>query len=176
MTQDHGIVRGALNGMVGGLVASWVMNEFFAKAGSKLQQAVQTEEQNRADDAQRAQTRDQPQEDATMKTADRIVQAATGGQHLSWEGKKRGGPAVHYAFGALIGALYGGLAEMVPGITAGAGSGFGTLLFVGADLLAVPALGLSSNPAPEPASKLASPFAAHLVYGVATDSIRKLLR
>lgn len=174
--EDRCILRGTLSGMVGGLVASWVMNEFMTAAGSKLERAIQTDEQNRADEAERSQTKGQPQEDATMKTADRIVKEATGGQHLSWEGKKQGRPAVHYAFGAMMGALYGGMAECLPGITAGAGTGFGATLFAGADLVGVPALGLSSNPVSQPASKLASPFAAHLVYAITTDIVRRLLR
>lgn len=176
MSNARHVFRGAMVGVIGGLVASWAMNEFMAVAGKDLQEALQTEEQNSEDQAQQKAAEGQPHEDATMKAADKIVSKATGGQHLSWRGKERGGPVVHYAFGSLIGGLYGAAAEIAPGITAGFGASFGTLLFIGADLLAVPAMGLSQNPAPEPASKLSSPFAAHLVYGVTTEAIRRILR
>lgn len=174
--QNHHVLRGALAGTLGGLVASWVMNEFMSGIGSKLQHAVQTDEQNRTDEAMQHAGEGQPKEDATMKAADMIVKEATGGQHLSWEEKKKAGPMVHYAFGALMGGLYGGLAELSPGVTGGIGTKFGTVLFAGADLFAVPALGLSQSSADQQASKLVSPFAAHLVFGVTTDLVRRLFR
>jgi uncharacterized membrane protein YagU involved in acid resistance len=152
------------------------MNEFMSGPGQKLQEAVQTDEQNETDRAQQKETENQPKEDATMKAADLIVEKVTGGRHLSWEEKEQGGPLVHYAFGTLMGGIYGGLAEVAPPITAGAGTGFGIVLFAGADLFAVPALGLSQSASVEPVSKLTSPMAAHLVYGVTTDIVRRLLR
>ena len=39
-------VRGILAGIAGGLVASWVMNEFLAGPGKQLRKAVQTPEEN----------------------------------------------------------------------------------------------------------------------------------
>jgi hypothetical protein len=37
-------------------------------------------------------------------------------------------------------------------------------------------LNLSQSPENEPASSLATPFAAHLVYGAATEAVRRLVR
>lgn len=176
MYTQRRIARGVIAGMAGGLVASWAMNEFMSRAGKKLEKAVQTDEQNEADRVQQRETDNQPKEDATMKAADRVMEGVTGGQHLSWRQKEKSGPIVHYAFGMLMGGAYGGLAELAPGVAAGAGISFGTVLFAGADLLAVPALGLSQSSASQPASKLATPFAAHLVYGLTADIVRRLLR
>src|SRR6478735_4152814 len=107
--QRH-LVRGVLAGVAGGLVASWVMNEFMAGPGKKLEESIQTpEEKEHAREEE--QQKDAPQEDSTMKVADAVVSTATGGQHLSFEGKQKGGPIVHYTFGALMGGIYGGLAE-----------------------------------------------------------------
>jgi hypothetical protein len=44
-----------------------------------------------------------------MKTADAIVSTVTGGRHLSFEQRQKGGPIVHYAFGAIMGGVYGAL-------------------------------------------------------------------
>lgn len=176
MYRERHLVRGVIAGMVGGFVASWVMNEFMSGAGKKLQEEVQTDEQNEADRADQKASENQPKEDATMKAADLIVKEVTGGRHLTWQEKERGGPIVHYGFGTLMGGLYGGLAEVAPRITAGGGIGFGTALFTGADLFAVPALGLSQSPGGQPPSKLTSPLVAHLVYGLTTDIVRRLLR
>jgi len=118
----------------------------------------------------------EPKQDATMKAADALVATATGGRHLSMEEKQKGGPVVHYAFGALMGGLYGGLAEYSSTVKSGFGTAFGGALFAGADLVAVPALKLSAPPSEWPASSLANPLAAHLVYGATTELLRRVLR
>ena len=186
MAEQNGshLGRGILAGMAGGLVASWVMNVFMEQAGPKIVEAVKTVQgengdgqeqpaQSQPDDATKD---DAPKEDATMKAADAIVSTVTGGRHLSMEEKQTGGPIVHYAFGALMGALYGGLAEYSPAARAGFGTVFATLLFAGADLVAVPAFHLSGSSADAPASSLATPFAAHLVYGMTTEGVRRVVR
>jgi putative membrane protein len=171
MKREQNLLRGVLAGMAGGLAAAWVMNAFMAGPGQELQQAVQSGEENRPQQA----PGDQPEEDATMKAADAVAHAATG-EHLSRPQKEAGGPIVHYAFGALTGALYGGLAEYSPSVRSGFGTSFGGILFSTADLLAVPILNLGPSPADQPASALASPFAAHIVYGVTTELVRRLFR
>jgi uncharacterized membrane protein YagU involved in acid resistance len=110
-----------------------------------------------------------------MKAAGKI--AALGGRQLSYEQKKKFGPVVHYSFGTLQGGAYGGIAELtgmaggfVPGLI------FGAALFVVADEIAVPALGLSSKPTEFPVSSHLYGLAAHLVYGVSTEMARRGLR
>ncbi len=169
--REKHLLRGILAGVAGGLVASWVMNEFMAGPGKSLTHALQTDEQNRKDE-QSAQS-GEPKEDSTMKTAEAIVHAVTGGRHLSTEEREKGGPIVHYAFGAVMGAVYGGLAEYTELVTAGFGTTFGAALFGGADLVAVPVLNLSGPPTQYPAASYASPFAAHIVYGVTTELVRR---
>jgi len=170
------LASGVIAGAVGGLVASWVMNVFMENVGSKLQDAVETEEERAEAAWQQAMQADVPKEDATMKTADALVGAVTGGRHLSWEEKKIGGPIVHYAFGTLMGGLYGDAAEYSRVARLGNGTLFGTALFTGADMIAVPALNLSSSSGEAPVSSLATPYAAHLVYGATTEFVRRLVR
>ena len=170
------VARGVVAGIAGGLLASWVMNEFITGPGVALRHAVQNEAENAAEANAAESSNGQPSEDATMKAADRIVSAATGGRHLTFEQEQTAGPIVHYAFGAVMGGLYGGLAEFSSTVTSGLGTSFGTTLFAGADLLGVPILNLSELPTEYPASALATPFAAHLVYGVTTELVRRLVR
>lgn len=172
--REKNLLRGVLAGVAGGLAASWVMNEFQAGPGKSLTRALQSDEENRKQD-QAAKT-DEPKEDSTMKTAEALVHAVTGGRHLSMEEREKGGPIVHYAFGALMGAVYGGLAEYSELVTAGFGTSFGAVLFGGGDLVAVPMLNLSGPPTDYPAASYASPFAAHIVYGVATELVRRGVR
>jgi len=164
------ILRGAVAGIAGGLFASWVMNEFMAGPGQTLTNAVETPR----DKFILKQHSDG--EDATMHAADKIAELATGGQHLTHEQRAKAGPVMHYAFGALAGGVYGALAEVTPAVTSGFGTSFGSVLFTGADVLAVPALKLSMPLKETPPSSLATPFAAHIVYGLSTELIRRLVR
>ncbi len=178
MAQQRHIVRGVVAGTVGGLIAAWVMNQFMAGPGVKLQHAVQTDQENKAQEQQaaaQAQT-GEPTIDATMKTADAIVNVVSGGRHLSLEGKETGGPVVHYAFGALMGGVYGGVAECSSLARSGFGTTFGGVLFSVADLVAVPALHLSDAPSDAPIDSYASHLAAHLVYGATTELVRRVVR
>ncbi len=160
--------RGALAGIAGGLLASWVMNQFLA--GAKMaQEATQSPQEKQA-------TQQQPQgEDATGKVAGAVTQAVTG-QPLSPEGKQTGGPVVHYAFGTLMGGVYGMVAEYAPASRTGFGSAFGTALFLGADEVMVPALGLGKNPTEEPAASQVQHWLAHIVYGVTVELVRRGVR
>ena len=175
MATKH-LARGVVAGIAGGLVASWVMNEFMAGPGVALRHAVQSDAENAAEAKAAEDSQGEQKEDATMKVADRIVSAATGGRHLTFEQEQTGGPIVHYTFGALMGGIYGGLAEYSGTVKAGLGTSFGSVLFAGADLVGVPVLNFSELPTQEPASALATPFAAHLVYGVTTEMVRRLVR
>jgi len=177
-TESKHLVRGIVAGIAGGLVASWVMNVFMAGPGSALTHAVQSDAENRkqAEQQQELEASGEPKIDATMKAADAIVNTVTGGRHLSLEEKQADGPIVHYAFGALAGGVYGGLAEYWAPARSGLGSSFGSVLFTTADLVAVPAFHLSGSTANAPIDSLVTPFAAHLVYGVTTELVRRAIR
>jgi uncharacterized membrane protein YagU involved in acid resistance len=114
-------------------------------------------------------------EDATMKTADRMSQALQG-RHLTGEEKKKAGPVVHYAFGALMGAVYGASVEVNPAANALAGIPFGAILFAAADEVVLPVLGLSDKPAAYPLSTHVYGLMSHAVYGVTTETVRRIVR
>ena len=155
---------GIVAGMLGGVVGSWMMNAFLIGAAS-AETAVQTPEE-------RANAAAQPVgDDSTMKVADALAQAVT--HHpLTHEQKEVGGPLVHYGFGALMGGAYGAAAEYWAGSKWGFGSAFGAALFLGADEVMVPAVGLSGPPTEQPLGSQAKYLTAHLVYGVTTEAVR----
>jgi len=164
------LLRGVAAGAIGGLVAAWVMNGFIAGA-MKVQEGMKSPKQKAREESQ---PKDEEQsEDSTVKVADTVAWLVTG-QHLTKQGKQKGGPIVHYAFGALMGALYGALAELSETSTTGAGTGFGTGLFIAADEIMVPALGLSKPPTQQPLSDQLTHYAAHLVYGTTTEMVRRI--
>jgi uncharacterized membrane protein YagU involved in acid resistance len=65
---------------------------------------------------------------------------------------------------------------MAPSTTAAWGLPFGAAVWLGADEVAVPAFGLSKAPMEYPASTHASALAAHLVYGLTVDVVRRAVR
>jgi putative membrane protein len=177
------VAKGALAGAISGLVACWVMVQF-QKAWSKAEEAAQRRRagsrnldehgvpEHRAIHPEGEQ--DKQPDDATVKTAE-VISEALFGHRLSREEKQIAGPAVHYAFGAIMGALYGATVETTPAARAGFGTAFGAVVFVGADEIGVPAMGLSPK-VDVALSKHFYGFASHLVYGVATEAVRRPVR
>ena len=98
------------------------------------------------------------------------------GPPLPEDKKPLAGTIVHYAFGAGVGGLYGGLATVVPRLTVGLGLPFGVAVWLGAHVIMVPALGLAAPPLREPPLKEAFEFVLHLVYGAVTEGARRLIR
>lgn len=79
------------------------------------------------------------------------------------------GRAVHYAFGAGWGGLYGLGAASAPRLaTPAGGAAFGLLVWAASDDVLLPAFKLAAWPRHYPAKVHAYAIAAHLVYGVAT--------
>jgi putative membrane protein len=124
-TGEAKILKGRAAVAVGGLVASWTMNQF-----QKVWSAAEKEITGGKQGQDEGQKNGEDAEDATMKTADRISQALQG-RHLTKDEKKKAGPVVHYAFGALMGAVYGATVEVNPAANALAGIPFGAILFAG---------------------------------------------
>ena len=114
-------------------------------------------------------------EDATVKTA-AVISRNLFDHELSDQEKQVAGPAVHYAYGALVGGLYGAVAEVWPTIATGFGMPYGVALWALGDEAAVPALRLGPPPIEVPAEKHADFLAAHVVYGIALDVTRRVAR
>lgn len=110
-----------------------------------------------------------------MKVAGKISEKVLH-RSLSQREKKQGGSFVHYAFGTAIGGLYGVMTEASPHAKRGFGLPFGTALFVGADEVAVPVLGLSPSPLATKAQDHIYALASHFVYGATTELVRRGVR
>jgi len=153
MRNKEDLAKGALAGMVGGLVGSLTMELF--QAGLKKVSGSQGGGQS-----------------STEKVAEGISESVRD-QPLEESEKRTGSELVHYAFGASAGVVYGVAAEALPKASAGWGALFGGVLWLLADEIGVPAVGLTKGPDEAPASEQASNFAAHLVYGVTADLVRR---
>jgi putative membrane protein len=114
-------------------------------------------------------------EPATMQVASLASETVTGAP-LSERGKQIGGPVVHYLFGAAVGALYGAAAELRRSTTASVGLPFGTAVWIAADELGLPLVGLAHAPTEYPPARHLAAFASHLVFGATTEVVRRGLR
>ena len=148
--------RGALAGLVGGLLAAGAMS---------LAHQMVPRPHTAADEG----------EDATVKTADAVLRGVAR-RPLPERAKPVASQIVHYAFGGSVGALYGGVAELVPRVGAGLGVPFGLAVWLGAHVIAVPALGLAESPVRRPLAKEAPELGLHVVYGAVVELVRRLAR
>jgi putative membrane protein len=158
------IWRGVLAGLIGGVVAAGAMSvvhKSLARISTGAGQQTPPTNQHQDDDA-------------TVKVADGFARWFLH-RPLREDTKPLAGNVVHYAFGASVGALYGGGADVVPRVTTAVGLPFGVAVWLGAHVITVPALGLAEPPTRRPLSKEGLEFGLHLVYGAVTELMRRLV-
>jgi len=173
MMRKQELWKGVIAGTAAGLAGTVAMTQFqnlWSKASEKLKTNGHQQSSGNSSG--------QESEDATMKVAGKAAEAT--GRHLSREEKKKAGTLVHYGFGTGMGTLYGTIVELGPRELQRhdllSGIGFGSMLFAGADEVAVPALGLSGKPTETPVSSHAYALASHIVYGLTAGAVRKAVR
>jgi putative membrane protein len=178
-------LKGMIAGAAGGLVASWMMNQFQALLsrmthGVERPHGAQSLQHGlpRYGVARELQERglDREADNAAIRTAVAVSELLFGIELAERKKKEIAGAVVHYAFGVATGGLYGSIAELKPATTAGAGLPFGAAVWLVADEITVPALGLSKPPTEYPLSTHAYSIAAHLVYGLTTEIVRRAVR
>jgi putative membrane protein len=152
------VSKGILAGAAAGLVGAWVMSKFQERAESE-----KPHHQKSGD------------ETAPAKAANSVAVAVLD-RPLANSEKAPAAVAAHYATGALSGAVYGAAAEILPVSCAGVGVPFGAVLWLIADEVAVPSLGLSKAPTQFPLSTHADALAAHMVFGVTTEVTRRVVK
>lgn len=165
--------RGMMVGSLSGLAGTILMTTFqilWKKGGEEISSAKRKPQTEKTE---------KEKEDSTVKTAEHLSEAA--GHKLSRSEKKKAGNLVHYTFGAAMGGVYGLLRETAPKSLrrvnpAILGAGYGTAVFFGAHEIAVPTLGLGSNPLKEPLPDQISEYLAHLVFGLGTSLTYSAIR
>jgi putative membrane protein len=186
--QERNLAKGLVAGVVGGLAASWVMSNFqtfWSEVSSAIQEQKKKQQAQQAaahKDSQESGQRDEEsegggeqQEPATLKAAEALSHSLRR-RDLTQKEKQIAGPLMHYAMGTLTGAMYGVVREAEPELPAGEGLLFGGTVWMVADNIAVPALGLSKPPIQYPISTHMYALASHLVYGFTAELVRRIVR
>jgi putative membrane protein len=162
------LFRRALAGAIGGLAGTLIMN-YAQRAWTRASGDRVPESAAGKHDARDWQERDEHQN--SNELAAQTVAGWFTGRPLTREELRIAAPAIHFAFGALAGAVYG--------IQAGrhadqsrSGAGFGTALWLAADEVAMPLLGLSGPATQRPASMHLQSLASHLAYGFSAELVR----
>lgn len=182
--RESDVWKGLAAGVVGGLVASLVMNRFQALLGrlsvgvakshgaQSLQQGLP---QHGAGRMLQEHGSDEEEDDAAERLAN-AISVGIFNHELTKREKDTAGTALHYAYGISMGGIYGAAAELIPSVTVGSGLSYGAFLWVTADEGVVPALGLSKSLTEYPFSIHAYAMGSHLVYGLTTELVRNAVR
>ncbi|HYO92778.1 MAG TPA: DUF1440 domain-containing protein [Pyrinomonadaceae bacterium] len=183
--REPDVWKGLAAGLIGGLAASWVMNQFqsmWSRHTEGIEKAHGAQSlkpkggHEAVEEIRRAPQRNsEEQEDATEKIASALSENLFDYQ-LEKDEKEKAGAAVHYAYGVAMGGLYGVAVEFAPRIGAGAGLPFGAAFWLVADEMVVPLLGLAAEPEEYPPSTHAYALCSHLVYGLTAEAVRRALR
>jgi putative membrane protein len=149
-------LRSSLTGAFAGLCASFLMVRFQNATTHRSNHIPKHREPD-------------PHADSTVELAE-----SAAGQKLPPDEERLVGSAIHYAFGATMGALYGAAAAHDPRIRSGFGLAYGSAIFLAADELMLPALGLSRL-WQKPARQHIFGLFSHWIYGAATEGIYRAL-
>jgi putative membrane protein len=84
--------------------------------------------------------------------------------------------AVHWAFGALAGAVYGAAVELVPETAAWRGVAFGLALNRFTHRRILPRMGLEAPAERQSTQQKQSEWVTHAVYGLVTEAVRRGVR
>ena len=160
--------RGLVTGAVAGLVGTWAMSEA-QRLWTHMVDDHPPESAGGRHDARDWQERSEDQN--ANELAAQAIAGVLLGRRLTHEELRVAAPFLHYSFGATMGALYGAYAERRP--VDAAGAAFGTTVWLAADEIAMPLLGLSEDTTRRPLEMHLQSLAAHLVYGAATELTRR---
>lgn len=157
------MIRNAIRGAIAGVAATWAMDRI-----TTVLYDVQAPEVTELEAAARPNGKG-----SVANLVDRV--SARTGIAVPPERRPMVESLLHYALGAVPGAIYGVLRRWVPFARIGAGLGYGLALFVANDEYANTKLGLAGPISAYPAETHFRGLAGHAVLGVATESGIQLL-
>jgi len=148
-TRERSLAKGLLAGLIGGLVA--------------------TAAKTYAEKLFPPRTHGEPEPRVLL--AEKIV-----GHRLDKVKALAAGEAINWGFGAATGAAYGALAEYYPSATTKDGAAFGMALSSLTHGTVLPAMGLEAEHEDQTLRERTSEMATLVIYGVVTETVRRVVR
>ncbi len=171
-TNHHVLWKGLVAGLAAGLAGTAAMT-LFQTGWSKAQKQLGDDEgSTELPGSKRQQSHEEP---STVKVANKISEA-TVHRDLRRSEKEPASYAVHFAFGTLMGGIYGISSEYLNIARTGYGLLHGLGLWAGADATVLPAIGISPPVTERSAGELTYEILAHAVYGVSSEATRRFVR
>jgi putative membrane protein len=182
--QNTDVMKGLVAGIAGGIIASWLMNQFQARWAKLMEgkerphgaQSLQDGSPNHGVARALEEHGNNDEDDNAAVRTGAAVAEFVFDKKLTPHQKENAGAIAHYAMGAASGAILGVAAEITPAATAGLGLPFGAAVWLVADEALVPAAGLSKGPTEYPLKVHAYALASHLVFGISTEMVRRSVR
>ena len=190
--RERTVGAGVLAGIVGGLAGTLAMNEVQALWSRAVDGYRSTSAAGRHDSRD---WQEKNEDDNANELMAQTVATHTIDRRLTDDELKVAAPIVHFSFGSALGAIYGGIMEAIgrreltrqthgrrstdrpdgPSGAILAGAAFGTAVWVGADEIAMPVLGLSTGQDYPVEAHLQS-LVAHLAFGITAEFVRRGVR
>ncbi len=158
-----GVGRDILAGAIAGAAAVWVAD--------KLDQAIYRA--GGPEGVRRTEAARPGGMDPAHVLAKRAADAA--GVNVGDPKNNPAGHTIHYGIAAGMGALYGLLRGMAPGVSTGRGALFGIAAFIVQDEIGNTVMGTAGNPLNYPIRDHARGAAAHILFGIVTDLGARLI-
>lgn len=165
------VSNGIAAGAVAGLAGTWAMSEA-QRLWTHAVDGDAPESAGGRHDARDWQERSEHQN--SNELAAQAIARPILGRSLTRQELRFAAPLAHYLFGAAMGAVYGAYAQRRRAPSSGAG--FGTTVWLAADEIAMPLLGLSRSTTRRPFEMHLQSLVAHLVFGAVTELTRRSLQ
>ena len=168
-------IQGAIAGVAAGLAM-----DLFARAARSIGggreapgAAPGTHRDGRG--AQPPQAKSRAEDDAAVRVGSAAYRLATGADP-GRATRIRLGIATHYAFSAAAGVCYTLASDRYSALGTARGALYGSIVWIVADEMAMPAMSLSRGAADMTWGLLAYALCAHWVYGVTLDTVARVIR
>jgi hypothetical protein len=158
-----GILWDLTRGAVAGTAGTWVMD--LVTTGMYEQQPAEVTAREKAA---------QPGGRTSVENLLELLESTTG-QKIADDMRPAALQALHYALGAVPGALYAVMRERIPGVSAARGMLLGLALFAVNDEWLNTRLGLAGPPDAYPIEAHARGLVGHLALGVTTEAVLGVL-
>jgi hypothetical protein len=165
------LLTGALAGAAGGIAGTIAMNY------TQRLWTIAADRERPTSAAGKHDARDWQERDEGRNSNEIAAQAlasATIGRRLTRRELAIAASVLHFGFGAAMGALHGLRAETA--CRRPSGVIFGTTIWLCADEIAMPAVGLSESTLKRPIEMHIQSLIAHLVYGIVGEHVRRFAR